>query len=46
MIKINIIEFIKKSIDSICAKYINDNIKEDEIVPMVDVEGSQTGKPP
>ena len=46
MIKINIIEFIKKSIDSICAKYINDNIKEDEILPIFYVAGSQTLPPP
>ena len=46
MIKINIIEFIKKSIDSICAKYINDNIKEDEILPIFYVAGSKTLPPP
>ena len=46
VIKINIIEFIKKSIDSICAKYINDNIKEDEILPIFYVAGSQTLPPP
>ena len=39
-----IIEFIKKSIDSICAKYINGDIEE--ILPIFYVAGSQTLPPP
>ena len=39
-----IIEFIKKSIDSICAKYIDGNIEE--ILPIFYVAGSQTLPPP
>ena len=41
-----LIEFIKKSIDSICAKYIDGNIEEDEILPIFYVAGSQTLPPP
>ena len=39
-----IIDFIKKSIDSICAKYIEGNF--DEILPIFYVAGSQTLPPP
>ena len=39
-----IIDFIKKSIDSICAKYIEGNL--DEILPIFYVAGSQTLPPP
>ena len=39
-----IIEFIKKSIESICAKYIDGNIEE--ILPIFYVAGSQTLPPP
>ena len=39
-----IIEFIKKSIDSICAKYIDGNIEE--TLPIFYVAGSQTLPPP
>lgn len=39
-----IIEFIKKSIDSICAKYIDEDIEE--ILPIFYVAGSQTLPPP
>ena len=41
-----LMEFIKKSIDSICAKYIDGNIEEDEILPIFYVAGSQTLPPP
>ena len=41
-----LIEFIKKSIDSICAKYIEGNIDENEILPIFYVAGSQTLPPP
>ena len=39
-----IIEFIKKSIDSICAKYMEGNLEE--ILPIFYVAGSQTLPPP
>ena len=39
-----IIDFIKKSIDSICAKYIEENLNE--ILPIFYVAGSQTLPPP
>ena len=42
----NFIEFIKKSINAICAKYIDGNIDDDEILPIFYVAGSQTLPPP
>lgn len=41
-----LIEFIKKSIDSICTKYINGNIEDEEFLPIFYVAGSQTLPPP
>ena len=42
----NFIEFIKKSINAICAKYIDGYIDDDEILPIFYVAGSQTLPPP
>ena len=42
----NFIEFIKKSINAICAKYIDGNIDDEEILPIFYVAGSQTLPPP
>ena len=42
----NFIDFIKNSIDSIYAKYIDRYIEEDEILPIFYVAGSQTLPPP
>ena len=42
----NLIELIRKSINNICAKYIEGNIEEEEILPIFYVAGSQTLPPP
>ena len=42
----NFLEFIRKSINSICAKYIDGNIDDEEILPIFYVAGSQTLPPP
>ena len=42
----NFIQFIKKSISAICAKYIDGKLEDDEILPIFYVAGSQTLPPP
>ena len=42
----NLIEFIKNSINNFCIKYIEGNIEEEEILPIFYVAGSQTLPPP
>ena len=42
----NFLEFVKKRINAICAKYIDENIEQDEILPIFYVAGSQTLPPP
>ena len=42
----NFIEFIKKSINTMCAKYIDGEIDTEEILPIFYVAGSQTLPPP
>ena len=42
----NFIEFIKKSINNICTKYTEEEWKEEEILPIFYVAGSQTLPPP
>ena len=44
--KMNIIEIIKKSINTICEKYIDGKINDDEILPIFYIAGSQTLPPP
>lgn len=42
----NIIEVIKKSINTICGKYIEGNLDENDILPIFYIAGSQTLPPP
>jgi len=42
----NFLEFIKKSINTICAKYIDGKTDEEEILPIFYIAGSQTLPPP
>ena len=42
----NFIEMIKKSINTICAKYMEGKLEEDEILPIFYIAGSQTLPPP
>ena len=42
----NFIQFIKKNISAICAKYIDGKLEDDEILPIFYVAGSQTLPPP
>ena len=42
----NFIEMIKKSINTICAKYMEGKLEEEEILPIFYIAGSQTLPPP
>ena len=42
----NFLEFIRKSINTICAKYIDGDMEDEEILPIFYVAGSQTLPPP
>lgn len=44
--KMNIIEIIRKKINTICEKYIDGKIEDDEILPIFYIAGSQTLPPP
>ena len=42
----NFIEMIKKSINTICTKYMEGKMEDDEILPIFYIAGSQTLPPP
>ena len=42
----NFIEFIKNSINVLCAKYIDGKLDENEVLPIFYIAGSQTLPPP
>ena len=44
--KMNLIELIKKSINTMCEKYIEDKMEDEEILPIFYIAGSQTLPPP